>query len=138
VQGTFTKALDCAHALTARESSELGALFRSLRGREIGGFVLRRDGTRARRRCRREKQRRSGRTRQRRATARWIERPFERDVVIREQTPMLLQLQLERGPLRDVGTSQRLEFALQGTELLAEATVFSAEVCELFDAGQTM
>ena len=51
---------------------------------------------------------------------------------------MLLQLQLERGPLRDVGTSQRFEFAPQGTELFGEATVFSSEVSELFDAGQTM
>lgn len=59
-------------------------------------------------------------------------------MVIREQTPMLLQLQLERGPLRDVGTSQRFEFAPQGTELFGEATVFSSEVSELFDAGQTM
>jgi hypothetical protein len=73
-----------------------------------------------------------------RAPARWIARPFEGDVVVREQIPIRLHPLAVRHPflLRGVGASQRLEFAAQGAELFGEADVFGAEIGELLGAGQ--
>jgi hypothetical protein len=75
------------------------------------------------------------------ATARWMARPFERDAVVRDQTPMLPHPLSVRRPSvsRDVGaSSQHLEFATQPAQLFEEAHVFGAEIRELFCGGQLL
>jgi len=78
------------------------------------------------------------RRRNARAPARWITRPFERDVVVCEQILIRLHPLTVRHPClsRGLGASQRLEFAAQRAELFGEAHVFGAEIYELFCAGQ--
>ena len=75
-----------------------------------------------------------------RPAARWIAHPFERDEVVREQAPIRLHPLVVRRQFvwRDVGASQRLEFASQRAELFEEAPMFGAEIRKLFCARQLM